>query len=768
MSTSTTRRLIVRTAAALVAAAAGLASPALAQNWHWVATNGSWSQGGNWNPAVPPNAASIVNIGNTGPAVNGTVSIAAAVQMAQLNITDGMALRNESSPMTVAGTTSISGSNTAAGPFGQQVIYPSRLVLDPVAGNSLWTNNLTLSDEARLDCLNEAYVAVGDLASTATAARIGGIGFIGLYGAGTTLNNNGRLVAGGGIGLNFNNSNGGLFDLDGSGGGGVLDLSTTSAAHMRFAGPGLSDSFGGSILFTSGAELEMNLDSPWTANSASEIDVATTSPDAAIIRGAAMTFFGHINIAGDGGSLLLNPAALTIDSPAVVDIAVENYLRTPPSTPVVINGGTFNLGHFASISAGITLQGSATMHGGQFNMTVPDSSTSQLTFAGDTTWDGTVNITGNAAQQGDATVSGPTVINARRFVMSYAGNTEWAINSGLTVNAHAIGWISSDTAATFNIGGGLLPRLTVNLDTPGDSWTAYGDVNLAGSGSIFVTRIAGSKMRTIGDFTLPGGKAQVAADTDFVTGTLNIGSTATLRMLGRTVVGGPMEVTGQGVLRNGPAGHLTLSNGCELGQVGVENEGRLDVAHTAIVGTVSLDRITSLPGSTLAIDVGGQVAGSQHDLMLVSGGGAILDGSLEVRMPVLPGPPFAPAVGDEFTFLTALGTVSGTFTNTPVTHFDGATYHWSVIYTPHAVSLRLDAINRDPCNAADVAGLGGVAGSDGQLTADDVVAFLAAFFANNLAIADIAGLGGSPGADGAITPDDLVYFLAAFFSPCGH
>ncbi|MGH7131541.1 MAG: GC-type dockerin domain-anchored protein [Phycisphaerales bacterium] len=70
------------------------------------------------------------------------------------------------------------------------------------------------------------------------------------------------------------------------------------------------------------------------------------------------------------------------------------------------------------------------------------------------------------------------------------------------------------------------------------------------------------------------------------------------------------------------------------------------------------------------------------------------------------------------------------------------------------------------CNAADVAGLGGSIGPDGQLTADDVVVYLAAFFSNDLAVADIAVLGGAPGADGQLTADDIVYFLSQFFSPC--
>jgi hypothetical protein len=70
------------------------------------------------------------------------------------------------------------------------------------------------------------------------------------------------------------------------------------------------------------------------------------------------------------------------------------------------------------------------------------------------------------------------------------------------------------------------------------------------------------------------------------------------------------------------------------------------------------------------------------------------------------------------------------------------------------------------CNAADIATLGGSLGPDGQNTADDLIAFLNAFFAGNTSVADLSLLGGSPGADGLLTADDLIYFLGAFFSPC--
>ncbi|MGH7131924.1 MAG: GC-type dockerin domain-anchored protein [Phycisphaerales bacterium] len=71
-----------------------------------------------------------------------------------------------------------------------------------------------------------------------------------------------------------------------------------------------------------------------------------------------------------------------------------------------------------------------------------------------------------------------------------------------------------------------------------------------------------------------------------------------------------------------------------------------------------------------------------------------------------------------------------------------------------------------PCNLADVAQLGGQVGPDGQLTADDLIVFLSAFFAGNMSIADITGLGGASPPDGQLTADDVVSYIAAFFQGC--
>src|SRR5690606_19830515 len=53
---------------------------------------------------------------------------------------------------------------------------------------------------------------------------------------------------------------------------------------------------------------------------------------------------------------------------------------------------------------------------------------------------------------------------------------------------------------------------------------------------------------------------------------------------------------------------------------------------------------------------------------------------------------FVPSLGDEFTILTAVGGVSGQFQNSPVSWAAGKQFHWTVLYHPNDVTLRLDSI----------------------------------------------------------------------------
>ncbi|MGH7130609.1 MAG: GC-type dockerin domain-anchored protein [Phycisphaerales bacterium] len=111
-------------------------------------------------------------------------------------------------------------------------------------------------------------------------------------------------------------------------------------------------------------------------------------------------------------------------------------------------------------------------------------------------------------------------------------------------------------------------------------------------------------------------------------------------------------------------------------------------------------------------------------------------------------------------FITGLGGVEGA-TLDPIT----GQFMFSTFGGGNRVIVVRGFVPRPPC-IPDVAGVGGAIGPDGQLTPDDLLAFLTAFFNNNLAVADIAILGGAAGHDGLLTPDDVVLYLSKFFEGC--
>jgi hypothetical protein len=332
------------------------------------------------------------------------------------------------------------------------------------------------------------------------------------------------------------------------------------------------------------------------------------------------------------------------------------------------------------------------------------------------------------------------------------------VGSSLVVNAHAIvyGW-GNGFRGTMQIGGGLLARLTMNVVQPA-TWRIYGQVDLTGDPALFVTRLAGSPVTIMngGRLILPSGRAQVTADTTMTTGSeVNIGpASAILRMRGETLVTAGAGFPGAGTLQNGPGGEMILADGSSLDQTGLVNEGLLRVGSYS--AAASVDRLRSTPEGSIRFSIDGDAPGAEHDLLIVSGGAAELDGTIEIEHNSPGGIGFFPQLGQEFMVLTALGGVTGTFDNDPVSAGAGGTYEWTVLYQPNSVVLRLDRIVPGPCYA----------NCDGSTTVpvlnvSDFICFQSKF------------AGGSPYAncDGSTTPpilnvSDFICFQQKYAAGC--
>jgi hypothetical protein len=246
-----------------------------------------------------------------------------------------------------------------------------------------------------------------------------------------------------------------------------------------------------------------------------------------------------------------------------------------------------------------------------------------------------------------------------------------------------------------NIGGGFLHKLTMNLDSP---WLMAGQLNLTGNNSFFVSRIGGSEMWVNDTLTLASGRAQIDADLTFTNyGKVHLtGATAQLRLMGNSRIQSGVQMSGAGELWNGVDGSLTLEDGVTFSDVGLVNQGEMrigDPSGDSPTGVATVNRFENDASGIWNVEIGGWMAGSEHDLLLVNGGQTLLDGILNVDLIDAGNGMFLPEIGDEFTILYSLANISGSFLADPVSQIGGDLYHWSVLYHPHDVTLQLTSIS---------------------------------------------------------------------------
>ncbi len=160
---------------------------------------------------------------------------------------------------------------------------------------------------------------------------------------------------------------------------------------------------------------------------------------------------------------------------------------------------------------------------------------------------------------------------------------------------------------------------------------------------------------------------------------INVESNGILQLSGGTVDAQFVEILG-GTLRG--SGHITTGSGSIAGQV--ESRGGT-VAPGNGIGTLSIEgRFATAADATLAIELGGLAAGTQHDQLIVDGTVA-LDGTLNVSLLG-----FTPLVGNSFTILTGTS-IGGQFANLVL---PGA-FQWDVDYTDTSVVLSVLGLGLD-------------------------------------------------------------------------
>ncbi len=702
-----------------VLAASGMASPVMADVWSWNTGNGDWMTASNWTPGSVPGLISSpytdVRIGNLPGVQNSTVllnhpPLLGYLPYDELHISSGMTVDMNGRELGgLFAITTLTDANT-------------QIIVRPSAGLNAYdfaTRDLTMWSGTLLNLVDNGSVRASFLNS---AGVIFGRGTVHMQGNApfASLVNNGTITGSGNGGLTIIQEGTSRLDLDGFPAESVEFGQLSIAAPfsvLTFQGDQLNDTFSGRVTMGSGSLLNMNMSNGWTADSTSTFNVASSIAGAAAqIDGGHFTFGGDLNIGGSQGHLRVLANA-TMTNTADVFLGTDDRLEFDGATTVqggvyalsdgasidfdgatTVEGGVFNLSNGASVD----FDGATEMGGGTFNMVGDLAIQGVASFNDETQWSGATTINGFGRQNGDASVGTIATINANVFDMDGSGATSWSINHRLEVNTQAIETGSQIFDGTMNINGGIAGRLTMNLEDPGASWTMNGEMNLAGLGALTITRVAGSRMIVAGDLNMASGIAQITSDTAFQGANVSIVSGGNLRTFGNTTVNAATNFAGAGVLQNGVGGGMLLNSGVSLGQVGLTNSGMLRIGESGS-GLAAVDRFTSTAEAAWGVDIGGYLAGTKHDLLLVTGGTTMLDGQLLVSL--LTG--FAPQIGDEFTILSSLGGVSGAFSNDPTSFANGLTYDWTVIYNPNTVVLRLDIIVPTPGSLA-LLGLGGL------------------------------------------------------------
>ncbi|QDT67285.1 hypothetical protein MalM25_01820 [Planctomycetes bacterium MalM25] len=670
-------------------------APAALADRSWVGPNlGVWSDAGNWSPGGVPGAADIARIGNL-PGVDGDwVYLDQDDVVAGLRVTDTMHFRSEGYKLTVLGETLVSGQEGE-----DELEKHSRMRIEegPHAID-FDTDKLTLSNGGYFT-QDGGMMEVDERFHIGSDSRYAGHGTVRFGDSGLVFRNESILSVNDSadpVGLTFDVINGGVLDLDGLTGEGRIYVygaldDDPNTSRLTINGGTIADPVNSTVRIGRNGRLQMNTEAPWEMADGSLLKFTGSLYDDETghgrLGGQHVTLGGVVSTSIAGFGWIESDA--TFEPTAEVHVPERANLVLGGQT--VVNGGEFNVGDDGNLHFG-----DAEVNGGVFNTASTTSSLSRLAFGGDTSFSGDIVVNGAALQNGDVTVNSPATLTATRFNMngSFVGKPHWDINHALTLNAS---YISSGTSNRFrksiDISGTLLSRLDLNLDDPTESWEMDGEMHLGGNIAFYVNRLAGSPMRMTGELEVSS-KAGISADT-----TLAAASTTTLqdandqlRFTGVSRVEAGAGFVGWGdLVVGGASGHLTLDDGANTVDVGLVNQGLLDVDDRAGIATV--DRFTNGVNGTLAIDLGGHLIGDEFDHLLVAGV-AEIDGVLGVDLLAdeFGVPTFLPQVGDEFMILSSQGGVSGAFAGVLPTIAGGMAYGWEVLYHPHDVTIRLASV----------------------------------------------------------------------------
>jgi len=355
------------------------------------------------------------------------------------------------------------------------------------------------------------------------------------------------------------------------------------------------------------------------------------------------------------------PTALTIDPPLTQDITNTGTLRAEDGGTLVLGAGLIlnNGGVIEALDNSVVTLSSATIDGG----TLQTAGTGVIQTAANETLDGSTNVVTNAGslrvENGDDLIIVGTLNNTGTIEVASTGSASeirasggdaFLAGGGIVllgdhVNNRILGIAATDRLINvdntiqgagnigFNITG-FTNQGTIIADSAvpltidpsaSEDFTNEGDLQATAAGGVF---LAAGTFTTSGSVSVTAGSA-INRSGDYT------------QTAGSTTVDGALSATGIVDIQDG----ILQGSGTVIGAV--SSAGSVRPGSSAGILTIDDDYAQQSDGE-LFIEIGGTIAGSQHDRLDVSGV-ATLDGTLQIEF--IDG--YDPVVGDSFVVMTA-------------------------------------------------------------------------------------------------------------------
>lgn len=493
------------------------------------------------------------------------------------------------------GTLFVSGDATVSGLDSDFVVA--------TGGELQVAGRLFVQDDAQV-FMSGGLVDLNGGATIDAGADITGFGTVDV--AGQSLNNNGEIIASGGL-LTLQSVGVGLLDLDGTSGSGILRV---TSGDMTVTGTQLDD-FNGQMIV--GSTRTLTLSSPWTLadggllGNDGLLDLNGGATDPATLAGGLATIAGDVQVSGVG---FINALA-AFESTAEVSVASGGRLELNNS--FTMSGGSYTgLGEI-QVDGIMTVAASTTIDVTTFDWDGFSGTTqtfvnnnSLLTINsdfiddGNNLYDGTVTLNGGS----DLTINTTNSWNLFGLMTLNGGSV--VDGQALTVN----GDIDSNSANTINSDVMFAASSTVSLAAAGDVLSLAGSINYAGGSYTGLGRLV-----HIGD-------AVVSADTTIAVGVLDWdggGLSSTMINAGRTLT---LNVGTVDVGNDLFDGVVNINSGAALSVNTTANSwtnsGTVNLAGGSLLGDLVLnaDTITGFGTVTADIENNGAITASGGTLTL--------------------------------------------------------------------------------------------------------------------------------------------------------